>query len=72
MVPASLRRPTPGYPLPIEDTVPSWAAGFVGQTGQLAISNETAAAALEVIEACEARDAEARKMLSKKKVFGLF
>lgn len=66
LVPKSLRAKTPGWAVPTVDTVPAWAAAFVGQTGQLAVSDTKGAAALEIVEACEARDAEVVKQLTRK------
>ncbi len=65
-----MKQPTPPAPLPADDTVGAWLAFGNTQTGQLGQANASKAAALEILERCEARDAETVKALQKRR--GLF
>lgn len=65
LVPPSLRDKTPGAPLPTEATVGAWAIFGDAQTGQLDKSNVDKQAALSIVSACEARDAEAVAAIEK-------
>lgn len=65
-----MREPTPGAPLPPDDSAGAWTSFANSQTGQLVQANAGKSAALEIIERCEARDAEVVKALTRKK--GIF
>lgn len=69
-MPQSLKAPTPGAPLPADDTAGAWVAFANQQTGQLGTANAGKAAIVEIVEMCEARDAETVKALTKRR--GLF
>lgn len=70
LIPEGMRADTPGAPLPANDSAGEWVAFGVRQTGQLGVANSRAAAALEIVERCEARDAEVVRQLKKRR--GLF
>lgn len=65
-----MKAPTPGAPLPADDTAGAWTAFANSQTGQLGQANNDKANALDIIGRCEARDAETVKALTKRR--GLF
>ncbi len=70
MIPAGLKKPTPGAPLPADDSAGAWTSFGNSQTGQLGHANASKATALEIIALCEARDAETVKQLTRRR--GLF
>lgn len=72
LIPSPLRSPAPGAPLPSTGTVGDWIAFGDAQTGQLDKSNIDKAAAIEVVEACEKRDREAEKKITKKPWWAVF
>ena len=59
-------------PLPAGDTVGEWVAFGDAQTGRLDVANTHTAGALEVVQRCEARDAEAQRGLTRRRFLGLF
>jgi len=61
----------PGAALPQGSTVGDWIAFADAQTGQLDKANERTAAAIGIVERCEARDAAAVRK-SRRKVLGIF
>lgn len=72
-MPASLLKDVKGWPLPAGDTVQEWQAFGVGESGQRVQANERGTAVLEIVTACELREAEIYQALTKrKKVLGLF
>jgi len=68
-IPTSWKEPIAGYPLPADDTLPSWMQFGVGQSGQLAKSNDRHADTLHIFAECERRQLEARP---RKKWLGVF
>lgn len=52
-------KPTPGAPLPPDDTAGSWATFGNNQTGQLDQANLKPPAIRHIVTVCEARHAEA-------------
>lgn len=58
-VPDSLWSPTPGAPLPLDDSAGAWVAFANGQSAQLEIANLKPPAIRHIIETCEARHAAA-------------
>jgi hypothetical protein len=72
-VPASLLKDVKGWPLPATDTAQDWQAFGVGESGQRVQANERATTVLDIVTACESREAEIHQALTKrKKVLGLF
>jgi hypothetical protein len=72
-VPKSVKAPTPGWPLPSGDTAKDWQGFGVGESGQRVQANARAGAVIEIIESCEAREAEIYQALTKrKKIIGIF
>lgn len=71
-MPETIRKPTPGAPLPADETAGSWVAFGNSQTGQLGVANDSKAAALEIVGRCEARDAETRKRLTRRPWWAIF
>lgn len=65
-----MRAPTLGAPLPLDSSAGAWTSFGNSQTGQLGQANASKASALEIVERCEARDAETAKALTKRR--GLF
>lgn len=61
----------PGAPLPGADVVGEWIAFADAQTGQLDKANGRTADAIDIIERCEARDAEALTR-ARPKFLGIF
>jgi hypothetical protein len=53
--------------MPQEATLGSWMSFGIAQTGQLDKANADRAAAIEIVERCEARDAAARAATSRKR-----
>lgn len=70
LIPETVKQPTPGAPLPADDTAGAWATFANSQTGQLDLANASKATALEILTRCEARDAETVKQLTRRR--GLF
>ncbi len=68
-IPTGWKTPIEGYPLPADDTLPSWMQFGVGQSGQLTKSNDRLADTLHIVGECEKRANEARP---RKKLFGIF
>lgn len=67
LVGPSLRADVAGVDLPgLEATAGDWVAAFDGQTGRLDTANRDKRAVLEVVERCEARDAEAVRKITKR------
>ena len=66
LVPEALRADTPGAPLPAGQEVGPWVAFGVAQTGQLSKSNVDKRSVVEILTACEKRDAEAVKAITRK------
>lgn len=72
-MPAALLKDVQGWPLPATDTAQDWQAFGVGESGQRVQSNNRTTTVLEIVTACEAREAEIYQALTKrKKVLGLF
>jgi hypothetical protein len=67
LIPQTVKAPTPGAPLPKDDTAGQWVAFGHSQTGQLEQANRDKAIAIEIVEGCEARDAETVKALTKRR-----
>lgn len=67
LIPSTLKADTPGAPMPSEATVGAWEAFSVQQTGQLDKANSDKSSAISIVQACETRDAEARKAATAKK-----
>lgn len=67
LIPSSLREKTPGAPVPQRSEMGEWVAFGSAQTGQLSKANGDKSAAIEIVEACEARDAAARQATLKNK-----
>ena len=61
----------PGAPLPAGDTVGEWERFADAQTGQLDKANDRYAAAVGIVQRCEARDTAAVKS-SRRKFLGIF
>jgi hypothetical protein len=67
-VPDQIRKPTPGADLPADDAgLKGWQTFADAQTGQLDKANLKHEAGFEIIERCEARDAELDAKLAKKR-----
>ena len=65
-------QPTPGAALPAGSTVGDWIVFGDAQTGQLDLANLSKSTIVEIITACEARDAETVSKLQPKKFLGIF
>lgn len=61
LVPERLRQPVKSAPLPADSTVGEWIAFGDAQSGRLDVANEYKAAALEIVDRCEALQAEKPK-----------
>ena len=72
LIPKAWTKPTPGAPLPKGKTVGDWIVFGDAQTGQLDAANTAGGGVIEIITACEARDAETVKALTRRKVLGIF
>lgn len=70
LIPDTVKAATPGAPLPADDTAGEWVAFGNRQTGQLELANRDKSTAIEIVQRCEARDAETVKALTKHR--GLF
>lgn len=67
LVPKSLIDPTPGAALPVlTDPMGPWVSFGDAQTGQLDKANVDKLAQHEIVAACEKRDREAEKAITKK------
>lgn len=62
----------PGAALPGGQTVGEWIAFADAQTAQLDKANDRTAAAITVVERCEARDQDAVSKAGRHKLFGIF
>lgn len=72
-MPKSVRTATPGWPLPAADAARDWQGFGVGESGQRVHANTRADAIIEIVESCEAREAEIYQALTKRKKFlGVF
>jgi hypothetical protein len=71
-VPASLKAPTPGWPIPPGHSAREWQAFGLGQSGQLERANIEKEAIIEIVTGCEKRDAELHRRLTRRKVLGIF
>ena len=72
-VPAALLKDVQGWPLPAGDTAQDWQAFGVGESGQRVQGNNRTTTVLEIVTACEAREAEIYQALTKRtKVLGVF
>ena len=71
LLPSEWRAGVPGAELPQGSTAGDWIAFADAQTGQLDKANDRTAAAIGIVERCEARDAAAVRK-SRRRVFGLF
>src|SRR5262249_17305246 len=67
LIPSTLRSNTPGAPMPDQAQQGAWMAFGVAQTGQLDKANADKAGAIEIVESCEKRDAEAAQAITKHK-----
>jgi len=54
----------PSAPLPTADTLVEWQVFGDQQTGRLDTANNRTASSIEIVEKCEARDAEVVKALT--------
>lgn len=52
LIPASLKDPVPGVPIPDSEEAEPWMQAFVGQTGQLDKANERAPAVDHIYKTC--------------------
>ena len=52
LIPASLKQPVPGVPIPESEEAEPWMQAFVGQTGQLDKANERAPAVDHIYRTC--------------------
>lgn len=58
-MPAELVKPTPGAPLPADDTAGAWVSFGNSQSGQLETANEKPPAIGHIVQTCERKHAEA-------------
>lgn len=58
-VPAELVKPTPGAPLPADDTAGAWVTFGNSQTGQLEAANLKPPAIGHIVQTCERKHADA-------------
>lgn len=66
LIPASWTEPVPSATLPPADAVEAdWQVFGIEQTGQLARANGRTADVIEVVAACERRDAEAIRQIER-------
>lgn len=72
LVPKVLVDPTPGAPLPGDPSVGAWVVFGDAQTGQLDKSNLDKRAQYDIVTACEKRDREAAKQLTKRPWWAIF
>jgi hypothetical protein len=72
LLPAEWREGVAGAPLPDGSTVGDWIAFADAQTGRLDVANERTKAAIGIVERCEARDAEAVRRATRRRVLGIF
>lgn len=73
LIPRAWLAPTPGASLPLDRSVGSWMVFGDAQTGQLDLANAGKVGMVEILTACEARDAETVKALTpRRRVLGLF
>lgn len=52
LIPASLKQPVPGVPIPESEEAESWMQAFIGQTGQLDKANERPDAIDHIYKTC--------------------
>jgi len=71
-VPKSLVDPTPGAQLPADGSAGSWVVFADAQTGQLDKANVDKRAQYDIVTACEKRDREAEKKVTKKPWWAIF
>jgi hypothetical protein len=72
LIPRAWLAPTPGAALPLADTQGDWVTFGDAQTGQLDAANAEKLGMVEILTACEKRDAEIVKALQPKKFLGIF
>jgi hypothetical protein len=72
LVPQALRLPTPGAPIPADSTAGAWVAFGDAQTGQLDKANVDKTSQMQIVEACEKRDREATKQITKRPWWAIF
>lgn len=73
LIPPQLRADVPGADLPPEDaTVGDVYVALDEQTGKLDTANSYKRAAIDIVEACESRDAAVDAQLSRKRFLGIF
>lgn len=71
LLPTEWREGVAGAAFPLTGVVGDWIAFADAQTGQLDKANERTAAAIGIVERCEARDRAAVKK-ARRKVLGIF
>jgi hypothetical protein len=72
LIPRAWLAPTPGASLPLADTQGDWVTFADAQTGQLDTANAERLGMVEILTACEKRDAEIAKELQPKRFLGIF
>ena len=69
LIPDDWTAGVPGAPLPKDNTLGQWVAFADGQTGQLDKANGRTKDSLAILRACEARDAEVVKQLTRRSLW---
>ena len=72
LLPDEWRKGVAGADLPEGNTVGDWIAFGDAQTGKLDQANGRTRDAIGILERCEARDSEAVKRATRRKILGLF
>lgn len=72
LLPSNWREGVESAPLPDGNTVGEWIAFGDAQTGRLDVANDRTAAAIGIVERCEARDAEAIRRATRRRILGIF
>lgn len=72
LLPNDWREGVASAPLPDGDTVGDWIAFADAQTGRLDQANGRTRDAIGIVERCEARDAEAVRRATRRRLFGIF
>lgn len=73
LLPAEWKEGVPGAePPPDQANVGDWIAFGDAQTGRLDIANDRTISAIAIVERCEARDAEAIRRATRRRVLGIF
>lgn len=72
LLPAEWREGVAPAELPAGETVGDWIAFGDAQTGRLDMANARTRDAIGIVERCEARDAEAIRRATRRRVLGIF